>query len=160
MSSGMVMRSPTSRAGGPLWASRWYRNSGLVGLIPDLPDINGLLNIGWTGIGLYRIYPAGLLFPLFLESCPSVLGPCELGRGRHHATFPAPCSSASSRLRNRRGTFSGSLTFSNRFTNHPYADFLLGIPTTAARSFPAIGDWPCGGIIRSSPPMTSRSTPG
>jgi len=30
----------------------------------------------------------------------------------------------------------GAVTFSNRFTNHPYADFLLGIPTTGARAFP------------------------
>src|SRR5882724_6319299 len=36
----------------------------------------------------------------------------------------------------------GGLTFSNLFTNQPYADFLIGIPTTASRSFPAIGDWP------------------
>ena len=40
------------------------------------------------------------------------------------------------------GNLFGSLTFSNRFSNHPYSDFLLGIPTTAARSFQAIGDWP------------------
>jgi len=32
----------------------------------------------------------------------------------------------------------GNLTFSNRFTGHPYADFLLGIPTTAARAFPPL----------------------
>ena len=32
----------------------------------------------------------------------------------------------------------GNVTFSNRFTGHPYADFLLGIPTTAARAFPPI----------------------
>ena len=31
----------------------------------------------------------------------------------------------------------GNLTFSNRFTGHPYADFLLGIPTTAAAFFSA-----------------------
>ncbi len=31
----------------------------------------------------------------------------------------------------------GNLTFSNRYTGFPYADFLLGLPTTARRSFPA-----------------------
>jgi hypothetical protein len=34
----------------------------------------------------------------------------------------------------------GSATFSNRFTGFPYADFLLGIPTTSARSFPNFVD--------------------
>src|SRR5262249_30231174 len=35
------------------------------------------------------------------------------------------------------GALFGSHTFSNRFTNFPYADFLLGIPTTASRDYPA-----------------------
>jgi len=29
----------------------------------------------------------------------------------------------------------GNVQFSNRFTGHPYSDFLLGIPTTASRAF-------------------------
>jgi len=32
----------------------------------------------------------------------------------------------------------GNDTFSNRFTGFPYSDFLLGIPTTAARAFPPV----------------------
>jgi hypothetical protein len=32
----------------------------------------------------------------------------------------------------------GNLTFSNRYTGFPYADFLLGIPTTAQRAFPNV----------------------
>ena len=32
----------------------------------------------------------------------------------------------------------GNLSFSNRFTGHPYADFLLGMPSTATRSFPPL----------------------
>ncbi len=32
----------------------------------------------------------------------------------------------------------GSLSFSNRFTGHPYADFLLGLPTRATRSSPPL----------------------
>jgi hypothetical protein len=30
-----------------------------------------------------------------------------------------------------RAALFGSHSFSNRFTNHPYSDFLLGVPTTA-----------------------------
>jgi len=33
----------------------------------------------------------------------------------------------------------GTTTFTNRFTGFPYADFLLGIPSTAARAYPPIG---------------------
>ena len=32
----------------------------------------------------------------------------------------------------------GDVRFSNRFTGHPYADFLLGVPTTSARAFPPL----------------------
>jgi len=32
----------------------------------------------------------------------------------------------------------GSATFTNRYSNHPYADFLLGIPNSAARNFPTV----------------------
>jgi outer membrane receptor protein involved in Fe transport len=32
----------------------------------------------------------------------------------------------------------GRSTFSNRFTGRPYADFILGYPTTLERSFPAV----------------------
>ena len=33
----------------------------------------------------------------------------------------------------------GTTTFTNRFTGFPYADFLLEIPSTAARAYPPIG---------------------
>ena len=38
----------------------------------------------------------------------------------------------------RAGTTTGSLTFSNTFTGFTYADFLLGIPSTVSRSYPAL----------------------
>jgi hypothetical protein len=41
------------------------------------------------------------------------------------------------RLCSQRQPF-GKVGFTNRFTGNPYADFLLGIPTTAARAFPPV----------------------
>ena len=32
----------------------------------------------------------------------------------------------------------GMHSYSNRYTGYPYADFLLGMPTTAARAFPFV----------------------
>ena len=32
----------------------------------------------------------------------------------------------------------GSATFTNRYTNHPYADFLIGIPNSVSRDFPTV----------------------
>jgi outer membrane receptor protein involved in Fe transport len=39
---------------------------------------------------------------------------------------------------NANGNLFGSVSFSNRFSGFPYADFLLGIPTSAARAFPFV----------------------
>src|SRR5207253_2672015 len=38
----------------------------------------------------------------------------------------------------QRDNLFGSLSFSNRYTGHPYADFLLGVPSTVSRASPAV----------------------
>lgn len=126
---------------GPVMGKPLVQDLGLVGLIPDLPDVNGLLNIGWTGIGLTGLTQQAYCSPCFWNRANQIQDHVNWVKGSHHLTFGGMFKRVVS-VTKSEGNLFGSLTFSNRFTNHPYADFLLGIPTTAARSYPAIGDWP------------------
>jgi hypothetical protein len=60
--------------------------------------------------------------------------------GRHSLKMGAQFARPTTRLFTAFFNLFGSLTFSNRFTGHPYADFQLGIPTTAARAYPPLNN--------------------
>lgn len=126
---------------GPLKGQQVVQDLGLLGLMPDPPDVNGLLSVSWTGIGLTGVSQQAYCAPCFWNRVHQFQDHVSWVRGRHHATFGTLFKRVNS-VTNSEGNLFGAVTFSNQFTNHPYGDFLLGIPTTAARSFPAIGDWP------------------
>lgn len=109
---------------------------GLTGLAPDLPDIAGMLQVTWSGLGLQNLTQQVWRRPGFKNYVNQFQENLSWFRGRH--TVKAGFIVA--RTYYADGTVPtnlfGGVTFSNRFTNHPYADFLLGIPTSSARSFP------------------------
>src|SRR5215510_5679508 len=109
---------------------------GLVGLAPNLPDVPGILNVSFAGVGLQTIaFSNNFRRPGAANYLQTLQDHVSISKGRHtmragmnytHIVFENYAADAS---------LFGNLTFSNRFTGFPYADFLLGLPSTAQRSF-------------------------
>jgi hypothetical protein len=122
---------------------------GLMGLAPNLPSIAGIFQVGWTGLGLQSITQQVWRHPGFKNQVFQFQDNLSWYHGRHtvkagfvvdrtyYADGQVPTANS---LVSGGSNLFGSATFSNRFTGYPYADFLLGIPTTTARSFPNFVD--------------------
>jgi hypothetical protein len=111
---------------------------GLVGLVPDLPTVAGMLNVSWTGVGLQALTQQVWRHPGFQNKFNQIQEQLSWYHGRHSVKFGAMINRVYYADQQQNTALFGSVTFSNRFTGLPYADFLLGIPTTYARAFPAV----------------------
>ena len=110
---------------------------GFVGLAPDLPDTWGMPNVSFSGIGLTRASVAyNYLDPGFQNRVKQFQEELSWFRGRHSVKVGVNLSRVGFAQGIADGCLFGCLVFSNRFTNQPYADFLLGIPSTVTRGFP------------------------
>jgi hypothetical protein len=112
---------------------------GLVGLAPNLPDVPGILNVSFAGLGLQTIaFSNNFRSPGAANYLQTVQDHVSISMGRH--TMRAGMNYTRIVFENYAADASlfGNLTFSNRYTGHPYADFLLGLPSTAQRSFPPL----------------------
>ncbi len=123
---------------GPLMGRQIAQELGIVGLVDDLPDINGVLNVGFSGIGLTGITQTQWRHPGFLNFVQQYQEQLSWNHARHNVKIGALLSRTGFADHQASNNLFGNVTFSNRFTGHPYADFLIGIPTTAARAFPPI----------------------
>jgi hypothetical protein len=123
---------------GPLMGKQVAQELGLIGLVDDLPDINGVLNVGFSGIGLTGITQTQWRHPGFLNFVHQFQEHLTWTHGRHNVKAGALIARTRFSDHQASNNLFGNVTFSNRFTGHPYADFLLGIPTTAARAFPPL----------------------
>ena len=122
---------------------------GLTGLAPNLPDIAGIFQVGWTGLGLQNLTQQVWRHPGFKNQVFQFQDNLSWYHGRHtvkagfvvdrtyYADGQVPTAGS---LVSGGSNLFGSATFSNRFTGYPYADFMLGIPTSTARSFPNFVD--------------------
>jgi hypothetical protein len=119
---------------GPLMGRQIAQELGIVGLVDDLPDINGVLNVGFSGIGLTGITQTQWRHPGFLNFFQQFQEQLTWTHGRHAVKAGALISRVRFSDHQASNNLFGNVTFSNRFTGHPYADFLLGIPTTASRA--------------------------
>jgi hypothetical protein len=116
----------------------WVRDLGLRGLAPDLPDVAGLPTVSFTQLGLTGVSMDVQCLPCIEYVNHSFQENITWITGRHTVKFGAQVMRGTYEdLRQGAGLF-GNLTFSNRFTGFTYADFLLGIPTTMSRNFPAL----------------------
>jgi hypothetical protein len=117
--------------------SQLVKDLGLVGLAPNLPDINGILNItfsnGMTGLNQYPWRAKG--YRTHTEELQDHL---SWFTSRHNLKFGYNLLRAEYDDFGASANLFGNVRFTNRFTGNPYADFLLGIPTTASRAFPPI----------------------
>ena len=120
---------------GPLRGQEVASSLGLQGLAPDLPDINGTLRVAFANVGLTGISQTDYRRPGFRNFTHQFQDQLSWFAGRHSVKAGVNLS----RIRFSDGQapqdLFGSVSFSNRFTGHPYADFLLGIPTTSSRGF-------------------------
>ena len=124
---------------GPLRGLEVVNSLGLQGLIPDLPDFFGVPNINFTGLGVTSIATGTpQSSPGFRNLIQQYQEHLNYYRGRHTFKAGVQLSHYSSADYTQNANLFGNIQFSNRYTNFPYADFLLGIPSTVSRAFPAV----------------------
>lgn len=130
---------------GPVMGRELVDELGLVGLAPDLPDISGILQVNWTGLGLQSITQPNYTRPGFRNHLQDLQNHVSWFRSRHNFKFGFNLTRVAWDDYSANASLFGNVNFSNRFTSggqsgqgHPYADFLLGIPTSASRAFPPV----------------------
>ena len=120
---------------GPVNGKQFVEEFGLQGLAPGLPDVPGVLNVGFAGLGLTGISQNLSRNPGAANYLQNFQDHVSIFRGRHNLKFGLNLA----RIEFESYVFDtdlfGNLNFSNRYTGFPYADFLLGLPSTARRSF-------------------------
>ncbi len=123
---------------GPLKGLEVIRELGLVGLAPDLPDINGIFDVSFSGLGVQGITQTQWRHPGFRNFAQQFQQHVNWYRGRHTLKTGVVVDRVNFQDRQANANLFGRAVFSNRFTGHPYADFLYGIPTTTNRAFPPV----------------------
>ncbi len=114
---------------------------GLQGLVDNLPDLNGFPQVSFSGLGITNAATSGYLMynnPGYWVFSQQIQDHVSWFRGRHSVKAGAIIERLRYQDLSSSQCLYGCLTFSNRFTGFPYADFLLGIPTTSSRAFPAL----------------------
>lgn len=125
---------------GPIRGLENVKELGLTGFRPDLADLPGVFNMGFSGIGLTGVTQQVYSDPAFYNLTNFVQDHLSWFKGRHTVKAGFMFTHAKAGDLTASNDLYGNMTFSNRFTNHPYADFLLGIPTTARRAAPPVED--------------------
>ena len=123
---------------GPLIGKEVVNSLGVTGLVNDLPDINGLLDVQFQGIGVQRITQTAWRHPGFKNFQQQWQQHLNWYHGRHSIKSGFILSRVRFEDNQASGSLFGSVQFSNRYTGHPYADFLLGLPSSSSRAFPSI----------------------
>lgn len=121
---------------GALMGKEVIGSLGVLGLADDLPDINGLLKVNFSGLGITGLTQTDWRHPGFKNYVHQLQEQLSWFRGRHSVKAGVLTTRTNFGDWAAPANLFGNVTFSNRFTGFPYADFLLGIPTTAARAFP------------------------
>ena len=115
----------------------FVREFGLLGLAPDLPDIKGMLMVSFQN-GIQSLTQSSFRNPGFRNYLQEFQDHFSWFRGRHNLKIGGMVTRVEWDDYQASANLFGNLNFTNRFTTEPYADFLLGIPTTASRAFPPI----------------------
>ncbi|MGH8247201.1 MAG: hypothetical protein ACREUU_12320, partial [Gammaproteobacteria bacterium] len=124
--------------------SKWHgkrvvEELGLRGLAPDLPEAAGLPRFGFSGITMTRIGVGGQVgSPGVTTIMHEFQDHASYFRGKHNFKAGFNLRHYKSPALRQPDPLYGDLTFSSLYTGHPYADFLLGTPDSASRSFPAV----------------------
>ena len=122
----------------PINGPAFTQEFGLRGLAPNLPDIPGILNVNFATLALTGISQGNFRDPGFANYLHNVQDHVSYFRGRHNMKMGFNLTRIENDNYGADGNLFGNLQFTNRYTGHAYADFLLGIPSTASRSFPPV----------------------
>jgi Carboxypeptidase regulatory-like domain/TonB dependent receptor len=119
---------------GPLMGLEVVKQLGLTGLSPNLPDVQGVPQISFSGLSITTITQTAWRHPGFLNYAQQFQDHVSWFHGKHNFKFGTTPGRTLYQDWQMPTALFGNLQFSNRFTGHPYADFLLGIPTTSSRA--------------------------
>ncbi|MBL8227541.1 MAG: carboxypeptidase regulatory-like domain-containing protein [Bryobacterales bacterium] len=115
------------------------RELGLTGLAADLPDVNGTPAIQFQNLNITNMQTGERhRKPGFLQSTAHLQEMISVFRGKHSMKMGLNFMRVINQDQQQPVALFGQAQFSNRFTNHTYADFLLGIPTSVQRAFPVL----------------------
>jgi len=130
---------------GPINGPEMVRELGITGLAPDLPNISGIFKVNFAGVGLTGITQPDYTRPGFRNHLQEFQNHVSWFRGRHNIKTGFHLTRIEWDSLSANPNLFGNVTFSNRFSSagranqgHPYADFLLGIPSNASRAFPPL----------------------
>lgn len=117
---------------------RMVSEYGLRGLAPDLPNVGGIHRVFFDQLGISAVTSRATCDPCDQQTAHSFYQTLTWIQGKH--TMKMGVNLRHSRFEQLRqpDALFGQTRFSTRFTGHTYADFLLGIPTTLTRAFPAV----------------------
>lgn len=140
---------------GPVNGTQLVNDLGLVGLAPGIPqDWYGILKINWSGISLASVTQPNDTRIGYRTHTEEFQEHFSWFGNRHNLKFGVNVLRSEFDAYGAPANLFGNLTFSTRFTSagnkgqgHQYADFLLGIPTSAARAYPPLEQlanrWAC-----------------
>ncbi len=123
---------------GPIRGLELIQSLGLRGLAPGLPDIGGILKTSFPGTALTGLTQIDVANPGFLNRNNQFQDQLTWLRGTHSLKFGTEIRRVDWEELAAPSNLFGTLDFTGRFTGHPYADFLLGVPNTASRAFPPV----------------------
>jgi hypothetical protein len=123
----------------PINGQDFVREFGIRGLAPNIPEqIPGITNVSFAGLALTNISQGNFRNPGATNHLQNLQNHTSLFKGRHNIKAGFNLTYVEADNYAADGNLFGNLQFSNRYTGQPYADFLLGIPSTAQRSFPPL----------------------
>ena len=122
---------------GPIKGKALVEKLGLKGLAPDLPDVYGIPAVTFSGLSIGGFSTKGTCNPCNEEFGHSFTDNLSWFRGKHSLKVGFNAKQGSySQL--DYGSIFGSTSYSGRFTGQPYADYILGVPTSMSRDYPGI----------------------
>ncbi|MBM3752415.1 MAG: TonB-dependent receptor [Acidobacteria bacterium] len=135
---------------------------GVTGLAPNVPSLGVLPRVTFANLGLSNIEAIGDCLPCGRDLVQQFVDHVSWFRGGHNVKMGFQAFKGfTNEVRNGQGVY-GDWQFSNRFTGFAYSDFLLGIPTTFRRDFPAIEprrqNWTYAAFIQDDWKFTPRLT--
>ena len=114
------------------------KSLGLQGLLPNLPDVPGVPNVSFSGLGISTITQQVYRNPGFYNRAHFLQDHLSWFKGKHSIKSGIQITRYDANDVSQSTSLFGSFGFTNRYTGFPYADFLLGIPSTASRAGPAL----------------------
>jgi hypothetical protein len=122
--------------GGPVNGPALVKELGLRGLSPELPEISGIFKVAFTGLGITAITQTDWSRNNYYTH--QFTDHLSWFRGKHTVKTGFIVGRVDGYNVPGQGNLFGNMNFSNRYTGHPYGDFLLGVPTTSSRAFPSV----------------------